>query len=123
MSTTDIVALIPAAGRGSRLAPFPCPKELFPVGYQDYPVGGTSEKRPKVVSQYLVENMRKGNTAVNAEILQREGELGVVRPGALADLIVVDGDPLAEGEVVEMLQSMLAEESRALQARARRRAP
>jgi len=33
-------------------------------------------------------------TAVNAEILQMQGKLGVVKPGACADLLVVDGDPL-----------------------------
>src|SRR6185436_17702762 len=52
-----IVGIIPAAGKGTRLAPFPCPKELFPVGYQDYRVGGEIQKRPKVVSQYLIENI------------------------------------------------------------------
>ncbi len=52
-----IVGLIPAAGKGSRLAPFPAPKELFPIGYQDYDTGGRIEKRPKVISQYLIENM------------------------------------------------------------------
>jgi imidazolonepropionase-like amidohydrolase len=35
-------------------------------------------------------------TLVNAEILQRAGELGELTPGAFADLIVVDGDPLAD---------------------------
>ena len=35
-----------------------------------------------------------GATTVNAEILGRAGELGVVAPDALADLIVIDGDPL-----------------------------
>ena len=35
-------------------------------------------------------------TAVNAELLNRVGELGIVAPGACADLIVVDGDPLAD---------------------------
>ena len=35
-------------------------------------------------------------TQVNAEILNMTGELGVVQAGALADLIVVDGDPLAD---------------------------
>lgn len=54
---SDIVGLIPAAGKGTRLAPFPCPKELFPVGYQDYEVKGNIERRPKVVSQYLFEEM------------------------------------------------------------------
>jgi imidazolonepropionase-like amidohydrolase len=35
-------------------------------------------------------------TIVNAEILQRAGELGELKPGAFADLIVVEGDPLAD---------------------------
>ena len=35
-------------------------------------------------------------TSVNAEILEREGELGVVAAGAKADLLVVDGDPLED---------------------------
>jgi len=39
-------------------------------------------------------------TAVNAEILQMEGRLGVVTAGALADLLVVDGNPL---ETIELL--------------------
>lgn len=55
--SSRITAIIPAAGRGSRLLPFPCPKELFPIGYQEYLVGGKHEKRPKVVSQYLIENL------------------------------------------------------------------
>ncbi len=40
-------------------------------------------------------------TSMNAEIMQREGELGVVRPGALADLLVVDGDPLEDINLLE----------------------
>jgi imidazolonepropionase-like amidohydrolase len=35
-------------------------------------------------------------TIVNARILGREGELGEIVPGALADLLVVDGDPLRD---------------------------
>ena len=35
-------------------------------------------------------------TSLNAELLGRSGELGTVAPGALADLIVVDGDPIAD---------------------------
>jgi imidazolonepropionase-like amidohydrolase len=33
-------------------------------------------------------------TVTNAEILRRPGDLGVIAPGATADLIVVDGNPL-----------------------------
>jgi len=53
----SIIGLVPAAGKGTRLAPFPCPKELFPIGYQDYTLPGRVEKRPKVISQYLIENI------------------------------------------------------------------
>lgn len=35
-------------------------------------------------------------TSHAAKLLRQEGRLGVVAPGALADLIVVDGDPLAD---------------------------
>jgi imidazolonepropionase-like amidohydrolase len=33
-------------------------------------------------------------TAVNAEILNQQGELGLIATGAKADLLLVDGDPL-----------------------------
>jgi len=39
-------------------------------------------------------------TSVNAELLQLEGEVGKVAEGYAADLIVVDGDPLADIEVL-----------------------
>jgi len=39
-------------------------------------------------------------TSIAAEILQREGELGVVQAGAIADVLVVDGDPLKDIEVL-----------------------
>ncbi len=35
-------------------------------------------------------------TLVGAQIVRREGELGIIEPGAVADLLVVDGDPLAD---------------------------
>ena len=35
-------------------------------------------------------------TSVNADILNRSGELGIVKPDASADLLVVDGNPLAD---------------------------
>ncbi|HML11082.1 MAG TPA: amidohydrolase family protein [Stellaceae bacterium] len=40
-------------------------------------------------------------TTVNAELLNRSGDLGVVAAGARADLIVVDGDPLGDISLLE----------------------
>jgi imidazolonepropionase-like amidohydrolase len=39
-------------------------------------------------------------TTTAARLLRREGELGVVAPGALADLLVIDGNPLADIRVL-----------------------
>ncbi|MFY9830727.1 MAG: amidohydrolase family protein [Rhodoplanes sp.] len=39
-------------------------------------------------------------TSVNAELLMQKGELGTVAPGAYADLLVVEGDPLADIKVL-----------------------
>jgi imidazolonepropionase-like amidohydrolase len=35
-------------------------------------------------------------TSINAELLQMEGQLGCIQPGAYADLLLVDGDPLKD---------------------------
>lgn len=55
-----IIGIIPAAGIGRRLFPYPNAKELFPIGYQEIEIDGRVEKRPKVISQYLVESMIAG---------------------------------------------------------------
>lgn len=40
-------------------------------------------------------------TSINAEIMQRGGELGVIAPGAKADLILLENDPLLDISVFE----------------------
>ena len=40
-------------------------------------------------------------TIVAAEVLRREGELGEIKPGAYADMIVVDGNPLKNLSLLE----------------------
>jgi imidazolonepropionase-like amidohydrolase len=39
-------------------------------------------------------------TRIGAEILRQEGQLGVIAPGAIADLLVVDGNPLDDISVL-----------------------
>jgi glucose-1-phosphate thymidylyltransferase len=53
---SEIVGLIPAGGQASRIAPLPCSKELFPIGF--HPAEESHSLRPKVVAQYLLEKMR-----------------------------------------------------------------
>jgi imidazolonepropionase-like amidohydrolase len=40
-------------------------------------------------------------TTINAELLGRPGELGVIAPGAFADLLLVDGDPLRDISILD----------------------
>ena len=53
----ELVGLIPAAGLASRVSPLPGSKELFPVGFREIEDEGHAQLRPKVVSQYLLDNM------------------------------------------------------------------
>jgi imidazolonepropionase-like amidohydrolase len=41
-------------------------------------------------------NILRSATVVNAELLMQKGVLGTVAPGAYADLLVVDGNPLSD---------------------------
>ncbi len=45
-------------------------------------------------------NILRSATAVNAELLMQKGMLGTIAPGAYADLLVVDGDPLSDIRVL-----------------------
>ncbi len=76
-----------------------------PMGFGTDLLGETHEQQSREFSiraQVLppAEILRSA-TLVNAEILNRAGELGVVAPGALADLLVVDGDPLENLSLLE----------------------
>jgi len=46
-------------------------------------------------------------TSRAAELLGRRGEIGVVAPGAYADLIAVAGDPLADVNVLKTVQFVM----------------
>src|SRR5262252_605483 len=46
------------------------------------------------------ERIIRSATAINAELLMQKGKLGTIAPGACADLLVVDGDPLSDLSVM-----------------------
>ena len=68
MRTNEVIGLIPCAGHATRITPLPCSKEVLPVG-----LGRTSEGflRPKVVSHYLLEKMRRGGVSKAFFILRK----------------------------------------------------
>ena len=46
-------------------------------------------------------------TSKAAELLDREGELGVIAPGALADIVAVEGDPLKDVKALERVRFVM----------------
>lgn len=67
----DIVGVLPAGGRGARIEPLPCSKEIFPVGFRR--ADGADGVRPKAVSHYLLEKMRLAGIR-KAYFILREGK-------------------------------------------------
>ncbi len=53
MTKNQIIAIIPAAGKASRLGQLPFSKELYPIGFDTF----DGRKIPKPVASYLLENM------------------------------------------------------------------
>jgi len=66
----DVVGLIPAAGRGKRIAPLPCSKELYPIGFRRDAHG---DLRPEVASAHLLDKFRRAGITRTFVIL-REGK-------------------------------------------------
>jgi imidazolonepropionase-like amidohydrolase len=46
-------------------------------------------------------------TARGAELLGKRGELGTIAPGAYADLVAVEGDPLADVNVLQHVRFVM----------------
>ena len=67
----DVVGLVPAAGLAKRLQPFPCSKEVFPVGFVCDK--STGMPRPKVAAQYLLEKFSAAGIGT-AYLIIREGK-------------------------------------------------
>lgn len=44
-------------------------------------------------------------TSINASLLQEDGRLGVIAPGASADILLVEGDPLRDVQVIAEMET------------------
>ncbi|HEU4685205.1 MAG TPA: sugar phosphate nucleotidyltransferase [Nitrospira sp.] len=75
-SKPQVVGLVPAAGLAKRLQPFPCSKELFPVGFSHDERSGAP--KPKVAMQYLLEKFRAAGIAQTYLVI-REGKWDIPR--------------------------------------------
>ena len=55
-----VIGVLPAAGAGTRLAPFRYPKELLPVLYEN---AGSGVPRPRIVAEFALEALRAGGAS------------------------------------------------------------
>jgi glucose-1-phosphate thymidylyltransferase len=86
LRNAQVVGLIPAGGRATRIAPLPVSKEIYPIGFT--PIEGEHETRPKVACHYLLEKMRLAGIT-KGYIVLREGKWDIpayLRDGALVNM-------------------------------------
>lgn len=82
----DVIAIVPAAGKATRLAALPCSKELFPIGFSHDPLGKETIAKP--VCLYLLEKFRKANIK-KCYIILRKGKWDIpayLGPGDIVDM-------------------------------------
>jgi imidazolonepropionase-like amidohydrolase len=88
-----------------------CKRAGVPVGYGTDLLGQlqVDQSREFVIRSQVQSPLEiiRSATVVGARILRREGKLGCLRPGAFADLLVVDGNPLANLGLLEKPESSL----------------
>ena len=68
----DLIGLIPAAGNARRLAPLPCSKEIFPLGFMDVEENGSQVRRPKPVGIYLLEQFQQAGVQRAFTIINKD---------------------------------------------------
>ncbi len=81
-----------------------CKRAGVPVAYGSDLLGQlqVDQSREFQIRREVLEPMEiiRSATTVAAQVLRQEGKLGCLTPGAHADLLVIDGDPLAEMELL-----------------------
>ena len=77
-----------------------CKRAGVPVAYGSDLLGPLQEEQSRefLIRREVMKPIEviRSATTVAARVLRREGTLGVIAPGALADLLVVDGNPLLD---------------------------
>jgi imidazolonepropionase-like amidohydrolase len=89
-----------------------CKRAGVPVAYGTDLLGPLQEEQSRefVLRSEILSPLEiiRSATSVGARVLRQEGRLGCLRPEALADLLVVDGNPLKEIGVLQAPSSSLA---------------
>ncbi|MDD9990567.1 MAG: amidohydrolase family protein [Rhodospirillales bacterium] len=77
-----------------------CQAAGVPMGFGTDLVGPLHDRQSQeflIRGQVLASvDVLRSATSTNAALIQRSGELGAIAPGAVADILVVDGDPLSD---------------------------
>jgi glucose-1-phosphate thymidylyltransferase len=76
----NVIGVIPAAGRGERISPLPCSKELFPIGLKS--ANDHGEARVRVAVDCLLDQFRQAGIG-RAVIVLRQGKWDI--PAFLGD--------------------------------------
>ncbi|MEI7768746.1 MAG: sugar phosphate nucleotidyltransferase [Chloroflexales bacterium] len=74
----DLIGLLPAAGRGSRLGPIPCSKEIMPLGFRPSPGAAQPLWRPVTAIELHLRALRRAG-ASRAVIVIGETKADIVR--------------------------------------------
>ncbi len=87
----DVIGILPAAGRGTRMGRLPCSKEILPIGVKNTPTG----KRVQVMADLLLKHFSEGNIGraiipTDPRKADIEGYLGSEHQGIQIDYVYLE---------------------------------
>jgi glucose-1-phosphate thymidylyltransferase len=109
-SPRELVGLVPAAGRAQRIAPLPCSKEIYPIGFRRSEQSG--HFHTEVVSHQLFDKFRRAR-ATRAVVILREGKWDIPSYFGEGDLVgvslayVVAADSIGPADTLDRAYSFV----------------
>src|SRR5688500_10630308 len=110
---SPVFGILPAAGRGSRVAGLGWSKWLYPVGWEAAVIDGLEVRRPRVVASYTIDAMTRAGAERLFVVVSKGSDLLSYfggRRGTVPIAYLVQDEPLGGAFAIDLARAWLPEQ-------------